>query len=77
MILSNILFPENLIVRQASNPIFFTLACFVEGIGSILTGIIATGTGTITLSQNIGVLAVTKVFSLNLTALFEFPLNGD
>lgn len=36
-------------------------ALFVEGIGGVLSGILGTGTGTTTLSQNIGAIGITKV----------------
>ena len=37
--------------------------CFAEGVGSILAGMFGTGSGTTSISQNVGVLAVTKVYT--------------
>lgn len=38
-----------------------TSGCLAEGLGSVLAGIFGTGSGTTSISQNVGVLAVTKV----------------
>ena len=39
----------------------FYPGCLAEGVGSILADVFGTGSGTTSMSQNIGVIAITKV----------------